>query len=104
MYSRNRPRPETLGSLLPGIYTLVHKKYYVDEIVNYGIVSATKVLGFVLWAIDAKIVDGIVNLLGWIVRNLSEVTRRLQTGQVQNYVLIMALGAAVSVGALIVFG
>lgn len=104
MYSRNRPRPETLGSLLPGIYTLVHKKYYVDEIVNYGIVSGTKVLGFILWAIDAKIVDGIVNLLGWIVRGLSEITRRLQTGQVQNYVLIMALGAVVSVGALIVFG
>ena len=103
IYSRRRPRAESIGRLVPGMHTLLYRKYYVDEIVDYGIVAVTKVIGFILWAIDAKIVDGLVNLLGWIVRSLSAVTRRVQTGQVQNYVFIMALGAVVSVGALAVF-
>jgi NADH-quinone oxidoreductase subunit L len=104
IYSRRRPRAESIGRMVPGLHTLLYRKYYVDEIVDYGIVAVTKVIGFILWAIDAKIVDGLVNLLGWIVRSLSSVTRRVQTGQVQNYVFIMALGAVVSVGALVVFG
>ena len=103
IYSRGMPRAESIGPFVPGMHKLLYRKYYIDEIVNYGVVAVTKLIGFILWAIDAKIVDGIVNLLGWIVRELSAVARRAQTGQVQNYVFIMALGAVVSVGALVIF-
>ena len=81
----------------------MYRKYYVDEIVNYGIVGVTKGIGLILWAIDAKIVDGIVNLIGWTVRATSSLTRRVQTGQVQNYLFLIAAGAVVSVGAFVIF-
>ena len=102
IYSRGLPRAESIGPFVPGMHTLLYRKYYIDEIVNYGIVATTKVIGFILWAIDAKIVDGIANLIGWTVRALGGAARRVQTGQVQNYVFLMALGAVVSVGALMI--
>jgi len=37
-------------------------------------------------------VDGLVNLVGWIVRESSHAFRRLQTGLVQNYALLMLFG------------
>ncbi len=103
IYSRGAPKAESIGQFVPGMHNLLYRKYYIDEIVKYGIVATTKVLGFILWAIDAKIVDGLANLIGWTVRTLGGAARRVQTGQVQNYVFLMALGAVVSVGALMIF-
>jgi NADH-quinone oxidoreductase subunit L len=103
IYSRREPSAESVAALSPSIYTLLYRKYFVDEIVSFGIVGVTKGLGLVLWAIDAKIVDGIVNLIGWIVRATSSLTRRVQTGQVQNYLFLVAAGAVVSVGAFVIF-
>jgi NADH-quinone oxidoreductase subunit L len=37
-------------------------------------------------------VDGAVNLLGWSAGEGSLFTRRLQTGLIQNYALLMVLG------------
>jgi len=41
---------------------------------------------------DRTVVDGLVNLVGWIVRESSHAFRRLQTGLVQNYALLMLFG------------
>ena len=103
IYVRRQPSAEAVAALSPGVYTLLYRKFYIDEIVSFGIVGVTKGVGLLLWAIDAKIVDGIVNLIGWIVRSASSLTRRLQTGQVQNYLFLVAAGAVVSVGALVIF-
>ncbi len=103
VYSRRQPSPEAVAAVSPRLYALLYRKYYVDEIVNYGIVGVTKGIGLILWAIDAKIVDGIVNLIGWTVRATSSLTRRVQTGQVQNYLFLIAAGAVVSVGAFVIF-
>ena len=103
VYSRRQPSAEAVAALSPRLHGLLYRKYYVDELVNYGIVGVTKGVALVLWAIDAKIVDGIVNLIGWIVRAASSLTRRIQTGQVQNYLFLIAAGAVVSVGAFVIF-
>ncbi|HLO67482.1 MAG TPA: hypothetical protein VK188_10720, partial [Holophaga sp.] len=42
--------------------------------------------------IDAKIVDGLVNLVAWILSQVSGGFRKLQTGRVQNYAFVMFLG------------
>ena len=46
-------------------------------------------------------VDGIVNLIGWLVRAIAAVSRRLQTGQVQNYALLVLIGVVAVVGSLL---
>jgi NADH-quinone oxidoreductase subunit L len=41
---------------------------------------------------DRTVVDGLVNLVGWIVQESSHAFRRLQSGLVQNYALLMLFG------------
>ena len=47
--------------------------------------------GTVDW-LDRNIVDGVVDALGWIFRNLGPVIGRLQTGQVQSYGGVIVFG------------
>ena len=41
---------------------------------------------------DRTVVDGLVNLVGWIAQEGSHLSRRFQTGLVQNYALLMLFG------------
>ncbi len=47
---------------------------------------------------DRTVVDGAVNLVGWIVQESSSGFRRFQTGLVQNYALLMLFGVFAFVG------
>ena len=47
---------------------------------------------------DRTVVDGLVNLVGWIVQESSLAFRRFQTGLVQNYALLMLFGIFAFVG------
>jgi hypothetical protein len=44
------------------------------------------------------VVDGLVNLVGWVVQESSLAFRRFQTGLVQNYALLMLFGVFAFVG------
>ena len=93
-------------------------KYYVDELYNTTVISGTFGLGRGLWTFDRRvvdgavngtswatvigawfsgladrtIVDGIVNLIGRTCEEASFWFRKLQTGLVQNYALLMVAG------------
>jgi NADH-quinone oxidoreductase subunit L len=93
-------------------------KYYVDELYNATVVAGTFGLGRDLWTFDRRVVDGAVNGTGWVTvisawfSGLTDRTvvdglvnlvgriceegsygfRKLQTGLVQNYALLMLLG------------
>jgi NADH-quinone oxidoreductase subunit L len=113
--------PETADRLAmewPGAHRTLSNKYYVDELYDATVVSGTFAAGDGLWAVDRNvvdgavngagwltlasswvsgladrsIVDGVVNLVGLVVQELSNVFRRLQTGLVQNYALLMLFG------------
>ena len=107
----------------PGIHRLLSNKYYVDELYDATIISGTFAGGRGLWSFDRNVVDGVVNgsgwvtiitswfsgltdrtvvdglvnLVGWIVKESSLIFRRLQTGLVQNYAVLMLLGIFVFV-------
>jgi len=97
----------------------VENKYFVDEFYQATVIRGTMVLSNILAWIDSHIVDGLVNLVGWLsvylfgngsntfdkyivdgavngvatsARRSSTAFRRLQTGVVQNYALIMGSG------------
>ncbi|MCC7417623.1 MAG: NADH-quinone oxidoreductase subunit L [Acidobacteria bacterium] len=114
-------RPEIAEGLAvrwAGPHRLLSNKYYVDELYGATIVSGTFGSADGLWTVDRRVVDGAVNgagrltivgswasgltdkrvvdgavnLVGWFVQESSLVFRRLQTGLVQNYALLMLVG------------
>ena len=100
----------------------------MDELYNGTVVSGTMASGRGLWTFDRKVVDGgvngagwvtlfsawlsgltdrhvvdgAVNLVGWTAEESSYWFRRLQTGLVQNYALLMVFGVFVFVSVYLV--
>jgi NADH-quinone oxidoreductase subunit L len=123
-YVTNPEISESLAQRYAGPHSLLSHKYYVDELYNATVISGTFGSGNALWAVDRNVVDGavngaanvtkagslfsgfsdktfvdgLVNLVGWIVQESSLAFRRFQTGLVQNYALLMLFGIFVSVG------
>ena len=107
-----------LKARLAGPHRVLTNKYYVDELYDATVIQGTMASANGLWVfdrtvvdgavngsgwltiftswfsgiLDKYIVDGLVNLVGSIVQESSFVFRRLQTGLIQNYALLMLFG------------
>ena len=113
--------PETADRLkerYAGAHNLLYNKYFVDELYNATFIKGTMKSAFGLWGFDRRVVDGAVNGTGWMTvfaswisslfdryvvdgavnligrssEESSFVFRRVQTGLVQNYALLMLAG------------
>ena len=115
---------EGLAERFAGAHRTLTNKYYVDELYQATVINGTMASGRGLWSTDRNVVDGVVNgtgwltlfsswvsgltdrrfvdgavnFVGWMVEELSYWFRRLQTGLVQNYALLMLSGVVVFVG------
>ncbi|HET6510659.1 MAG TPA: NADH-quinone oxidoreductase subunit L, partial [Candidatus Kapabacteria bacterium] len=80
-----------------------YNKFYVDEIYDGGIVQPTyKVSRNFLWKIvDVKVIDGIVNGMANTTGYGGQWLRKIQTGIVQNYAIMIAVGMLVLVSYLL---
>jgi len=76
------------------LHTLLDKKYYMDEIVQFLFAGGSRLLGKVLWkAGDQFLIDGVaVNGSAHSVGKLAAVMRYLQTGLINHYAIAMILG------------
>jgi NADH-quinone oxidoreductase subunit L len=109
---------ERLAEQWSGAHRTLSNKYYVDELYNATVIAGTMSSGRSLWTFDRNVVDGAVNgsgwltlfsawvsgladrhvvdgavnLVGWVAEESSYWFRRLQTGLVQNYALLMLFG------------
>ena len=54
--------------------------------------AVTVVFSTISHWIDVHIVDAIVNFIGWFTGKAGGVLRYLQTGQVQNYMILVVIG------------
>jgi NADH-quinone oxidoreductase subunit L len=114
---------ERLAERWAGAHRTLSNKYYVDELYNASVISGTMASGRGLWGFDRRVVDGVVNgsgwvtiisawfsgltdryvvdgavnLVGWVTEESSYWFRRLQTGLVQNYALLMVFGVFIFV-------
>ncbi|MFQ5670698.1 MAG: NADH-quinone oxidoreductase subunit L [Acidobacteriota bacterium] len=113
-----------------GLYTLVADKFYVDEFYGATILSGYSLAcRFSNW-VDARVVDGLVNLtrhvtvglaylssffdkyvvdllvnaMGWLTKGCYLIFRRLQTGLVQSYAAAMVFGVFVLVSLYLLIG
>ena len=114
---------ERLGPL----WVTLKNKYWIDEIYNATFVRGTIFLADLLFAFDLGVIDGLVNLagratvafstlnrlfdtyiidgavngVGWLARALGRELRLIQTGRVQNYLLLLLLSLLLLTGLFI---
>ncbi len=102
-YKSGWEKPKLLVEKFKGIYTLLFKKYLLDEFYFKVIIDPIYNLSAgILWKIaDAKIIDGFVNGLAKITIEFGEIIRKMQSGIAQNYALIMVLGIIVIISFLL---
>jgi NADH-quinone oxidoreductase subunit L len=122
LYGGNRglATEEAWERRLPAPHRVLANKYYVDELYDATVIRGTWGLGRGLFRFDAGlidgllvngvgrnltvsvsmlsgffdkyVVDGLVNLVGWLSSRFSGLFRRVQTGYVSNYALVLAVG------------
>lgn len=109
---------EGMASRFAGPHRVLLNKYYVDELYHATVVKGTMSSASGLWTFDRTVVDGAVNGSGWVTIFSSWIShladkhlvdglvnlvgtllheasfrfRRLQTGLIQNYALLMVFG------------
>ena len=116
---RNWSTPKRLAGRFAGVHQMLVNKYYVDEAYGATAIGGTVKLSRAMWWFDANVIDGLVNgtrnftvsLLAsgsalfdrfvidgtvngvaWSAGRGSNLVRRVQSGLVQNYALIMGAG------------
>jgi hypothetical protein len=93
--------------LLIGVYISPYRlslnKFYFDEIYQVLFVWPLSAIAALSYWIDRWIVDGLVNVCGWIPRFVGGLFRSLQTGLMQFYALAMILGLAILLAARLLF-
>ncbi len=89
VYGRRVISNEAVARKYPLAYKISFNKYFIDEIYFWLINNVLYAGGQVLYWVDLYIVDGIVNGLAWLTRWLGSVFRYFQTGQLQNYALVL---------------
>lgn len=97
MYLVNPALPAAIKARFQPIYTLLENKYYLDWFNENILARAMRALGTGLWKggdealIDGAIVNGSWKGVAWV----SGVIRRVQTGYLYHYALVMILGVFV---------
>ena len=97
MYMINPAVPAAIKRACQPLYTLLENKYYMDWINENILARGARALGTGLWRggdqalIDGAVVNGSWKIVGWV----SSVARRLQSGYLYHYALVMILGVFV---------
>ena len=105
LYLKRPDIPEMIKSRLSGLYTLLDRKYYFDDLYIKGFAAGGRSLGSFLWqkgdmlVIDGILVDGTARTVG----KLAGVMRQLQTGYLYTYAFAMIIGLTMLLSWLIWF-
>jgi len=121
MYVQQPALSDRVAAAASGLHRILLHKYYVDEIYDALFVHRVEDLGSALAAFDLGVVDGGVNGAGWTTRMSGELSRLwdtwvidglvnvlafvvkfmsypakfVQTGVVQNYALLITVGVLI---------
>jgi len=83
------------ATFINGTIGLSKAMFWFDSKIIDGIVNLsgwiTKIMGFLIGLFDNIIIDGLVNLIAWIINIFGAGVRKLQSGRVQTYILITAI-------------
>jgi NADH-quinone oxidoreductase subunit L len=120
---------EQWAKRFPAVHRVLVNKYYVDEFYDKTVVKGTWGLAHLLYRFDAVVIDGLlvngsrhltvgiallsgffdkyvidgmVNGVAWILNLFSKALRRVQTGLVSQYALVVAVGVLALVAAVVI--
>ncbi|WP_374566445.1 NADH-quinone oxidoreductase subunit L [Nitrosomonas sp.] len=94
LYSYRVDLPAKIKSSCAPIFTLLDRKYYIDELYSWLFAGGTRSLGTILWKFgDVKVIDGFfVNGTAKVVSLTAALVRRYQTGYIYHYAFTMIVG------------
>ena len=103
LYLKRPDLPEVIKDKFSGIYNLLDRKYYFDDLWIKGFAGGGRAIGQFLWKKgDELIIDGIiVNGTARTVGRLAGVMRQIQTGYLYTYAFAMFIGLTALLGWLI---
>ncbi len=84
-------------------YKLSYGKFYIDELYDWTVVQPLRLIAVIAAWFDRNVIDGLVNLMGWIPAAAGSLMRSLQMGLVQFYALAMVLGAVILIFARLMY-
>ena len=105
LYLKRPDIPEKIKSKVEGLYNLLDRKYYMDDLYIKGFAAGGRSIGKFLWQkgdeliIDGVIVNGTANSIG----KLAGVMRQIQTGYLYTYAFAMIIGLTMLLSWLIWF-
>jgi NADH-quinone oxidoreductase subunit L len=94
LYIVNPSLPAAIKARVQPLYTVLENKYYLDWFNENVLARGARALGTGLWKVgDQTLIDGVLvngswKAVGW----LSGLVRRLQSGYLYHYALVMILG------------
>lgn len=96
LYVRKPEAADELAGKLAGPHSVLAHKYYVDELYDAAIVHPIQWISTnVLWkGVDAAGIDGAVNGIASIARDLGQEARQVQSGNGRTYASWLVAGAA----------
>ncbi len=94
LYTIKTNWPGKIKSAFGPVYTVLDKKYYIDELYSWLFAGGARALGSVFWKFgDMKLIDGsIVNGSAKLVAWTATLVRRFQTGYIYHYAFTMIVG------------
>jgi len=103
LYLKRPDLPETIYTRFKGLYVLLDRKYYFDDLWIKGFAGGGRRLGQALWrfgdevVIDGVLVNGTANSVG----RLAAILRQLQSGYLYTYAFAMIIGLTMLLGWLV---
>jgi len=103
--SGNPDRVRAIAGRMPFLYRASLNKWWFDDLYDLLFIRIGGRVAASLWWFDRVVVDGTVNGIGALTADAGRGLRRVQTGQVQNYALGIAIGLiAMAAGYLVIAG
>ena len=89
MYRTNKIDASAIANKIKPLYNLSLNKWYIDDIYREVFIKGTRNLARGVLNVDIKIVDGIVNLTGFVTLVTGEGLKYFENGRAQFYALIV---------------
>ena len=89
MYRTRTVNPNAIAEKIRPLYNLSLNKWYIDDIYREVFIKGTRNLAKGVLNVDIKIVDGIVNLTGFVTLITGEGLKYFENGRAQFYALIV---------------
>ncbi len=105
LYLKRPDIPEMIQQKVSGLYNLLDRKYYFDDLYIKGFAAGGRSFGKFLWEKgDQVVIDGVlVNGTAKSVGRLAGVLRHIQTGYLYTYAFAMIIGLTMLLGWLLWF-